>query len=47
MKELAGCAASGPIAEGMYRLLYEQAGIGTILADLMTRHARYEVDDLP
>jgi glycerol-3-phosphate dehydrogenase (NAD(P)+) len=36
-----------PIAEGMYRVLYEQTGIGEILNDLMTRHARYEIDDLP
>jgi glycerol-3-phosphate dehydrogenase (NAD(P)+) len=36
-----------PIAEGMYRVLYEQAGIGEIMAGLMTRHARYEIDDLP
>ena len=36
-----------PIAEGMYRILYEQEGIGDVVSDLMSRHARYEIDDLP
>jgi glycerol-3-phosphate dehydrogenase (NAD(P)+) len=36
-----------PIAEAMYRVLYEQAGIGDIVGDLMTRRARYEIDDVP
>jgi glycerol-3-phosphate dehydrogenase (NAD(P)+) len=36
-----------PISEGMYRILYKQEGIGDVVSDLMGRHARYEIDDLP